>query len=165
MLFTCPICRRPLQPVLTDTTVYAILGDSERPIAGLQAYSCGPKGHIFIVAPGGNGISHAAAGNGFSHPADGEHVPSNGAAKVPLLNAWKEIAAYLGRGVRTVQRWERDLGLPVHRPKGRDRSAVLAFPEELDAWLHSTPVRSEFEEPGGVRPADSAPQRRPSRIA
>ncbi|MBZ5567485.1 MAG: hypothetical protein LAN64_06500 [Acidobacteriia bacterium] len=60
-----------------------------------------------------------------------------------ILNSWKEIANYLGRGVRTVQRWERDLGLPVHRPKGKDRSAVLAFPYELQAWLHSTPVRSQ----------------------
>ena len=60
-----------------------------------------------------------------------------------ILNSWKEIANYLGRGVRTVQRWERDLGLPVHRPKGKDRSAVLAFPAELEAWLHNTPVRSQ----------------------
>jgi hypothetical protein len=58
-----------------------------------------------------------------------------------VLNSWKEIASYLGRGVRTVQRWEHDLGLPVHRPKGRDRSAVLAISEELNHWLHSTPVR------------------------
>jgi hypothetical protein len=61
---------------------------------------------------------------------------------VNILNSWKEIANYLGRGVRTVQRWERDLGLPVHRPKGKDRSAVLAFPEELVQWLQQTPVRS-----------------------
>ena len=59
-----------------------------------------------------------------------------------ILNSWKEIANYLGRGVRTVQRWERDLGLPVHRPMGKDRSAVLAFPQELDRWLQRTPVRS-----------------------
>jgi hypothetical protein len=61
---------------------------------------------------------------------------------VHILNSWKEIANYLGRGVRTVQRWERDSGLPVHRPKGKDRSAVLAFPEELNAWLQQTPMRS-----------------------
>ena len=63
-------------------------------------------------------------------------------SEVHILNSWKEIANYLGRGVRTVQRWERDLGLPVHRPKGKDRSAVLAFPEELNAWLQQTPMRS-----------------------
>ena len=58
-----------------------------------------------------------------------------------ILNSWKEIASYLGRGVRTVQRWETQLGLPVHRPAGRDHSAVLAFSNELDQWLDSRPVR------------------------
>jgi len=58
-----------------------------------------------------------------------------------ILNSWKEIASYLGRGVRTVQRWEAHLGLPVHRPSGRDHSAVLAFSNELDQWLDSRPVR------------------------
>jgi hypothetical protein len=72
---------------------------------------------------------------------------------VNILNSWKEIASYLGRGVRTVQRWERDLGLPVHRPKGKDRSAVVAFSEELDKWLQQTPVRSatRFADPQPVR--------------
>jgi len=58
-----------------------------------------------------------------------------------ILNSWKEIANYLGRGVRTVQRWETNLGLPVHRPAGRDHSTVLAFSNELDEWLNSRPVR------------------------
>ncbi len=62
--------------------------------------------------------------------------------KSEVLNSWKEIASYMGRGVRTVQRWERDVRLPVHRPKGRDRSAVLAFPAELDYWLLQTPMRA-----------------------
>jgi hypothetical protein len=62
-----------------------------------------------------------------------------------VLNSWKEIAGYLGRGVRTVQRWERHLGLPVHRPKGKNRSAVLAFPSELDNWLRNTPLRENVE--------------------
>jgi len=58
-----------------------------------------------------------------------------------ILNSWKEIATYLGRGVRTVQRWEAQLGLPIHRPAGKDHSAVLAFSLELDQWLDSRPVR------------------------
>ena len=58
-----------------------------------------------------------------------------------VLNSWKEIASYLGRGVRTVQRWEHDSALPVHRPKGKDRSAVLAIREELDQWLQRTPMK------------------------
>jgi hypothetical protein len=62
-----------------------------------------------------------------------------------ILNSWKEIANYLGRGVRTVQRWEAQLGLPVHRPAGKDHSAVLAFSSELDQWLDSRPVRQSVE--------------------
>lgn len=51
-----------------------------------------------------------------------------------ILNGWKEIANHLGRGVRTVQRWEQ-LGLPVRRPNSRLRSAVICTTEELDAWV------------------------------
>lgn len=69
-------------------------------------------------------------------------------ARIPerrILNSWKEIATYLGRGVRTVQRWESQLGLPVHRPAGKDHSAVLAFSSELDDWLNSRPVRQAMQ--------------------
>jgi hypothetical protein len=57
-----------------------------------------------------------------------------------VLHTWKDIAEYLGGGVRTAQRWEHDLGLPVHRPHQRERSTVLAFPEEINQWLHRTPI-------------------------
>src|SRR5690242_9354539 len=56
-------------------------------------------------------------------------------ADTRVLNSWKEISNYIGRGVRTVQRWEEHYGLPVHRPSGRDRSAVYALVDEVDAWL------------------------------
>jgi hypothetical protein len=56
-----------------------------------------------------------------------------------VLNSWKEVAVYMGRGVRTVQRWERELGLPVRRPRGKSRSAVIAFKPELDRWLAQAP--------------------------
>jgi Tfp pilus assembly protein PilF len=49
------------------------------------------------------------------------------------LDSWKEIAAYLKRGVRTAQRWERKAGLPV-RHIGSDGRTVFAFRSELDAW-------------------------------
>jgi DNA-binding transcriptional regulator YiaG len=43
-----------------------------------------------------------------------------------VLSSWKDIAQYLGKGVRTVQRWERHLGLPVRRPTGAtQKSAVV----------------------------------------
>jgi hypothetical protein len=59
-----------------------------------------------------------------------------------ILNSWKEIAGYLDRGVRTVQRWEADLHLPVHRPQGHARSAVFALRSELDQWIKSCPKES-----------------------
>jgi predicted DNA-binding transcriptional regulator AlpA len=52
-----------------------------------------------------------------------------------VLNSWKEIAQYVGRGVRTIQRWERELGFPVRRPRQRERSAVIAIRSEIDVWL------------------------------
>lgn len=51
-----------------------------------------------------------------------------------LLNSWKEVASYLGRGVRTVQRWEK-LGLPVRRLGAGPRSPVVANARDLDRWL------------------------------
>jgi hypothetical protein len=55
-----------------------------------------------------------------------------------ILNGWKEISNYIERGVRTAQRWEAFLGMPVHRPALKDRSAVVAFTDELDRWLSRT---------------------------
>ncbi|HEY6147872.1 MAG TPA: hypothetical protein VIZ69_09245 [Thermoanaerobaculia bacterium] len=52
----------------------------------------------------------------------------------PRLESWKEIAAHFGRRVRTVQRWEKEEGLPVHRHAHRSRGTIYAVPEELDAW-------------------------------
>ncbi len=50
------------------------------------------------------------------------------------IESWKEIAAYLKRDVRTVKRWEKSEGLPVHRYLHQARSSVYAYPSELDAW-------------------------------
>ena len=48
------------------------------------------------------------------------------------LTSWKEIAAYLGKGVRTVQRWSAERGFPVRRP---GRNIIVAIPSEIDAWV------------------------------
>jgi adenylate cyclase len=53
------------------------------------------------------------------------------------LDSWKEIAAYLKRGARTVQRWEREEGLPVHRLAHEKQGSVYAYSAELDAWWSS----------------------------
>ncbi len=50
------------------------------------------------------------------------------------LESWKEIAKYLGRDVRTVQRWETKEGLPVRRTVHEKGANVYADTEELDAW-------------------------------
>jgi predicted DNA-binding transcriptional regulator AlpA len=53
-----------------------------------------------------------------------------------ILSSWKEIAAYVGKGVRTVQRWEHESGFPVRRPRS-EKGAVMAYATEIDAWVHS----------------------------
>lgn len=58
-----------------------------------------------------------------------------------VLNSWKEIASYLGRGVRTVQRYERNSQLPVRRLRGKVHGAVIAFPKDLDMWLRGEALR------------------------
>lgn len=55
-----------------------------------------------------------------------------------ILSGWKEISSYIERGVRTAQRWEALLGMPVYRPALKDRSAVVAFSDELDRWISRT---------------------------
>ena len=54
--------------------------------------------------------------------------------KSGLLNSWKEVASYLGRGVRTVQRWEK-IGLPVRRLGHGSRAPVIAFTSDIDRWM------------------------------
>ncbi len=52
----------------------------------------------------------------------------------PILGSWKEIALFLKREVRTVQRWEKDEGLPVHRHYHQERSSIYAYADEVEAW-------------------------------
>ncbi|HEX2695377.1 MAG TPA: tetratricopeptide repeat protein, partial [Acidobacteriota bacterium] len=54
-----------------------------------------------------------------------------------MLSSWKEIAAYLGCDERTCARWEKTLGLPVHRFEGAQKSRVYAYRHELEAWRKS----------------------------
>ena len=50
------------------------------------------------------------------------------------LDSWKQIADHLKRDVRTVQRWEKKEGLPVHRLVHGALGTVYAYKTELDAW-------------------------------
>lgn len=77
------------------------------------------------------------------------NVPLSGGSEPKVLHSGKEIASYVGLGVRTVQRYEKHLGLPIRRFAGADRSSVSAFPRELDCWMLTAgtqPVgRAEWE--------------------
>lgn len=75
------------------------------------------------------------------------------------LDSWKEIAGHFGRRVRTVQRWEKEEGMPVHRHAHRRRGTVYALGEELDSWWRSRavpPADPDREDaPAPARPAAS----------
>src|ERR1700683_2797298 len=83
------------------------------------------------------------------------------------LETWKAIAAYVGRDVRTVMRWEKDRGLPVHWVPGGGRRAVYAYKREIDAWFNKTclnkapsdntnPLRAQSGQSRPVAPAGPA---------
>lgn len=69
------------------------------------------------------------------------------------LTSWKEIATYLGCDKRTCCRWEKTLGLPVHRMEGAHKSRVYAHKEELDAWRNSreSTYSIDMHKPGSAR--------------
>jgi hypothetical protein len=74
-------------------------------------------------------------------------APSSGGFE--YLTTWKEIAHYLGVTARTVQRYERDFGLPIRRPTGQRRGAVIAMRGEIDRWVAACP----FNRPSRIRKA------------
>jgi adenylate cyclase len=63
-----------------------------------------------------------------------------------VLESWKEIAAYLGRSVRSVQQWEKEENLPVHRHQHDKQGTVFAYRDEIDKWREAR-----------TRPAGPAP--------
>src|SRR5258708_30336612 len=83
----------------------------------------------------------------MSHP----DMPVSGAKKGPegsplpgrKLDSWGEIASYLGREVRTVQRWENTESLPVHRHEHKKKSTVYAYTGELDPWIKNPPPKND----------------------
>ena len=53
------------------------------------------------------------------------------------LDSWKDIAAYLGRDIRTAQRWSLTRRLPVRRVPGGEKPRVFAWKSEIDGWLRA----------------------------
>ena len=62
-------------------------------------------------------------------------------SKREILSSWKEIANYLNIKVRTEQRWEKELNLPIHRVDGAPGTYVYAYPDELNSWLKKKDIR------------------------
>ena len=68
--------------------------------------------------------------------------------KSRVLQSWKQIANYIGRTERTVQRWEREFGFPIRRPSGKARSAVMALVSEIEEWTRGKPSLVEIQRTG-----------------
>jgi Tol biopolymer transport system component len=86
---------------------------------------------------------------------DREETPARTEATPRRLDSWKEIASHLGRGVRTIQRWEREEGLPVHRLAHAKRGSVYADQGELNAWWES---RQQAPKPGPAAASAETPR-------
>ena len=54
------------------------------------------------------------------------------------LGSWKEIAAFFECDERTLRRWEKERGLPIHRAPGGAGGKVFAYTAELSAWLETS---------------------------
>jgi len=52
-----------------------------------------------------------------------------------ILSSWKEISDYLDCDPRTCLRWEKEIGLPIHRLSPQAKSRVFAYKKEIDAWV------------------------------
>ncbi len=96
--------------------------------------------------------------------ADLDAEPQLGSSDRPAserLDSWKEIAAYLRREVRTVQRWERSEGLPVHRHLHEKLGTVYAYRSELDTWWHSRQAGIEKQEQSNQHVTSETPVEAP----
>lgn len=78
------------------------------------------------------------------------------------LRGWKEIAAVVHASTRSAQRWERTMGLPVHRVQGPRGVQVFASREDLVRWMASDlgrRARESAETSGDAAPDEpEAPQ-------
>jgi Tol biopolymer transport system component len=76
------------------------------------------------------------------------------------LESWKEIANYLKRDIRTVQRWEQTRGLPVQRLTGGKRDLITARKSEIDLWWQNGARQLDAEE----APPEAPPPRRTQHV-
>lgn len=81
------------------------------------------------------------------------------------LESWKEIADHFRRGVTTVQRWENDEGLPVHRHDHTKKGSVYAYTRELNEWRAKRGRRPDSsQDEGPASQQDPLPVPKGSRV-
>ena len=106
--------------------------------------------------------AHEMTASGHEHPGAAKY-PGTASSLSGLqspsepLSSWKEIAVYLHRQVRTVQRWEKHEGLPIHRHRHRRGNSVYAYKAELDGWW-SRETRSVEDQLALLPSKDASPQ-------
>jgi predicted DNA-binding transcriptional regulator AlpA len=80
------------------------------------------------------------------------------------LESWKEIADYLKKSVSTVQRWERQEGLPVRRHEHLKLGSVVAYKRELDAWMQARLSSPPVIVPGSIGDPSAERQHRATEL-
>ena len=93
---------------------------------------------------------------------EGKPIPTAHSPEPPpeeRLDSWKEIAAYLKRDIRTVQRWEKEQSLPVYRHIHRRQGTVYAFRPEVETWWRNGQERLEALEREAQKEKRAPPRR------
>lgn len=133
LLHSCEKCRIEDRKEVTRVVhrVLVLQHEQNTPESGARWFSVG----VLMTAT----MSAITAVGQILPPVSG--VAPEREARNARLSSWKEIAAYLDRGVRTVQRWHADLQLPVHKLTASPKSPVFAYKEEVDRWLRQCAQR------------------------
>ena len=95
-------------------------------------------------------------GDGIEPRPPVQNRPADDRPASDRLDSWKEIAAYLRKEVRTVQRWERSSDLPVRRLAHAKMGTVFAYKSDLDAWWRDSQTKLETEESRTDTDSDSS---------
>lgn len=116
----------------------------------------------FVVTPGlsrlipSDNPPESAFYNESMNSGPNDRLSAEGTDSVRILRSWKAIANYLNRTVRTVQRWEKEEQMPVHRHLHKKQGSVFAYAAEIEAWWQSR----SFDDAAG-RPGRRTVNRRP----
>jgi Flp pilus assembly protein TadD len=84
-------------------------------------------------------------------------VIREGPLEARRLDSWKEIASFFDRDERTVKRWEKEKGLPVHRMPENTGARVFAFTDELSRWMNNPESNLKpLREPGPAEQTEAS---------